>query len=189
MRLMEEKILAEGKVLPGGVLQVGSFLNQRIDTRFLKEMGRAMAELFAGEGVTLVLTVESSGIAIATAVGMELDVPIVFAKKQPSSNLSGEYWTAPVRSFTRQTEHTLIVSTEYLGPDDHVLLADDFLASGSALRAMLELTRRAGATVAGAAVAIEKKFQGGGDALRDAGIRVESLAKISRMDAQGIEFC
>ena len=185
---MEEKILAEGKVLPGGILKVGNFLNQRIDTAFLKDMARAIAELFADAGVNKVLTVESFGIAIAAAVGMEMGVPMVFAKKHTRGTVEGTVYSAPVHSFTHNTDYNMVVSTDYLCRDDCVLLVDDFLANGQALHGLIALVQQAGATVAGAATAIEKGFQGGGDSLRDMGVRVESLAIIESMDETGITF-
>ena len=188
MLLMEEKILKEGSVLPGGVLKVGSFLNQRIDTVFLGEIGREIARLYAGEGVNKILTVEASGIAIAAAAALEMRVPMVFAKKHRTSNVDGSVLSAPVHSFTHNTDYDIMVSRDYLGPGDRVLLVDDFLANGAALRGLLELAHSAGAEVAGAAVAIEKSFQGGGERLREAGVRVEALARISAMEDGEITF-
>lgn len=188
MRLMEEKILTEGKVLPGGILKVGSFLNQQIDTAFLHQIGDEIARLFGGEGITKVLTIEASGIAIAAAAGISLGVPMVFAKKHKTSNVDGSVYTSSVHSFTHNTNYTIVVSRDYLLPEDKVLLVDDFLANGQALNGLMDLVRQAGAEVAGVSVAIEKGFQGGGDALRAKGIRVESLAVIDAMDDTGITF-
>ena len=188
MLLMEEKILREGTVLPGGVLKVGSFLNQQVDTAFLKEMGREIARLFAHEKIDRVLTIEASGITVAVAAAMELGVPMVFAKKQKSSNIEGGVYTAHVHSFTHNADYDIVVSRDYLPAGGHVLLVDDFLAKGEALRGLMALVRAAGAEAAGAAVAIEKRFQGGGDALRAEGLRVESLAMIESMENGKIEF-
>ncbi len=188
MREMEEKILREGKVLPGGILKVGSFLNQQVDTAFLARMGREIARLYAGCGVTKVLTVEASGIAIAAAAGMAMDVPMVFAKKHKTSNVDGSVYSATVHSFTHNTDYHIVVSSDYLLAGDRVLLVDDFLANGNALNGLISLIGQAGASLAGVAVAIEKGFQGGGDALRASGIRVESLALIDRMDDTGVVF-
>ena len=188
MELMEHKIRAEGKVLPGGILKVGSFLNQQIDTAFLAEIGREVARLFDGCGVTKVLTIESSGIAIAAAAGMAMHVPLVFAKKHKTSNVDGSTYSTVVHSYTHNTDYTVVVSSDYLLPDDKVLLVDDFLANGKALIGLMELVNQAGATLVGAACAIEKGFQGGGDALRAAGLRVESLAIIERMSDDAITF-
>lgn len=188
MRLMEEKIRSEGKVLPGGVLKVGSFLNQRIDTVFLRQIGEEIARLFRDAGVSKILTVESSGIAIATAVGLEMNVPVVFAKKHKTSNVDGAVYTSVVHSFTHNTDYTIVVSTDYLCANDRVLLVDDFLANGKALAGLTELVDQAGAELVGAAIAIEKGFQNGGDSLRAKGVRVESLAIIDSMTDTDIAF-
>ena len=190
MLLMEEKILTEGQVLPGGILKVGSFLNQQIDTAFLRAIGQEIARLYGESGVTKVLTIEASGIAIAAAAAMELGVPMLFAKKHKTSNVDGTVYSTIVHSFTHGTDYTVVVSRDYLRADDTVLLVDDFLANGAALRGLVELCRQAGAAVAGAAIAIEKAFQGGGDLLRGQGLRVESLARIASLgDDGGISFC
>ena len=179
MEAMEKKILEEGKVLPGGILKVGSFLNQQIDTSFLAEMARAFAGLYKDAGVNKVLTIESSGIAIAAAVALEMGVPMVFAKKHKSSNVDGKVYTSVVHSYTHGTDYTIVVSADYLGENDRVLLVDDFLANGKALIGLTDL---------GAAIAIEKGFQGGGDALRAEGVRVESLAIVESMTDDTITF-
>lgn len=188
MRLMEEKIRQEGKVLPGGILKVGNFLNQQIDTAFLRQIGEEIARLYEGCGVDRILTIESSGIAIAAAAGMAMNVPLVFAKKHKSSNVDGQVYATVVHSFTHGTDYTVVVSCDYLPAGGKVLLVDDFLAGGNALRGLIDLCRQAGTEVVGAAVAIEKGFQGGGDALRKAGYRVESLALIDSMDDTSIRF-
>lgn len=185
---MEDKILAEGKVLPGGILKVGSFLNQKIDTCFLREMGEEIARLFASDNVTKILTIESSGIAIATAAGLQMQVPVVFAKKHKSSNVDGSTYTAVVHSYTHNTDYNIVVSSDYLCAGDRVLLVDDFLANGKALVGLTELVSQAGAVLVGAAVAIEKGFQGGGDSLRARGVRVESLAVLESMSDTSITF-
>ena len=188
MELMEQKIREEGKVLPGGILKVGSFLNQQIDTGFLAQVGAEIARLFQGTGVSKVLTIESSGIAIGAAAGMALGVPLVFAKKHKTSNVDGNTYSTLVHSYTHNTDYTVVVSSDYLLPSDHVLLVDDFLANGKALVGLIDLVSQAGAELVGAACAIEKGFQGGGDALREKGIRVESLAIIDEMSDTGITF-
>ena len=185
---MEEKIRSEGRVLPGGILKVGSFLNQQIDTAFLRAMGREIARLYADSGVTKILTIEASGIAIAAAAAMELGVPMLFAKKHKTSNVDGSVYSTVVHSFTHGTDYTVVVSRDYLLPSDTVLLVDDFLANGAALRGLVDLCSQAGSTVAGAAIAIEKAFQGGGDALRQSGVRVESLAVIESMSDGAVTF-
>ena len=182
MKAMENKILAEGKVLPGGVLKVGSFLNQQIDTAFLEEMGEEILRLYGDSGVTKILTIESSGIAIATAAGIKMGVPVVFAKKHRSSNVDGKAYSTKVHSFTHGDDYNVVVSTDYLKEGDRILLVDDFLAHGHALKGLMDLVEQAGATLVGAAVAIEKCFQDGGDKLRAQGVRIEALASIASME-------
>lgn len=188
MRQMEEKILHEATILPGNILKAGNFLNQQIDTTFLKEMGDEIARLFGDSGVTKILTIESSGIAIAAAAGIAMNVPVVFAKKHKSSNVDGSTYTTVVHSYTHGTDYNVVVSADYLCNGDTVLLVDDFLASGNALYGLMDLCSQAGAKLAGVAIAIEKGFQGGGDALRAKGIRVESLAIIDSMDNGNVVF-
>lgn len=188
MELMKEKIRTEGKVLPGGILKVGSFLNQMIDTPFLNEIGKEIARLFDGCGVTKILTIESSGIAIAVAAGLVMQVPVVFAKKHKTSNVDGSVYSTVVHSYTHNTDYTVVVSSDYLNHGDRVLLVDDFLANGKALAGLARLVEQAGGELVGAASAIEKGFQGGGDAMRAQGIRVESLAIIDSMDDNAITF-
>ena len=189
MRALEEKILSEGRVLEGGVLQVGSFLNQLVDTSFTNEMAADIASEFAGSGVTKILTIETSGIMIAFAIAAHLDVPMVFAKKNKTSNLDGKLLTAEIRSFTHNNTYTAAVCADYIRPDDKILIVDDFLANGEALRGLISMVRSGGASVAGCAVQIEKGFQHGGDRLREEGYRVYSLAIIDDMSPErGIVF-
>ena len=188
IRALEQKILAEGKILPGEVLKVGSFLNQQIDTKLLKDMGDEIARLYEGNNVTKVLTIESSGIAIAYAAGLSMGLPVVFAKKHSSSNLSGNILTSQVYSYTHQQTYDIMVSGDYITSNDTVLIVDDFLAKGNALNGLIEIVNKAGAKLAGCAIAIEKGFQGGGDELRAKGIRIESLAIIDKMTDDSLEF-
>ena len=188
MKAMEERILREGSVLPGGVLKVGSFLNQQIDAKLLKEIGEETARLFAEEEITKVLTIESSGIAIGTAIAMELGVPMVFAKKHKTSNVDGAFYSTVVHSYTHNTDYTVVVSKEYISAGETVLIVDDFLACGNAVKGLMQMVEEAGATLVGVSAAIEKGFQGGGDALREKGIHVESLAVIDSMDDNSITF-
>lgn len=188
IRALEQRILAEGRVLPGEVLKVGSFLNQQIDTRLIKEMGEEIARLFACNNVTKVLTIESSGIAIAYAAAEAMGLPVVFAKKHSTSNLSGNVLTSKVFSYTHQQTYDIFVSADFITSDDTVLIVDDFLAKGNALAGLIEIVGKAGAKLAGCAIAIEKGFQGGGDSLRAKGIRVESLAIIDKMTDDSLEF-
>ncbi len=188
IKALEEKILMEGKVLPGNVLQVGSFLNQQLDIDFLKKIGAEIARLYKDDAVNKILTIEASGIAIAVAAGFYMDVPVVFAKKNRSNNVAGDAYTVEVESYTHATVNKIVVSKEFLDKNDRVLIVDDFLANGKALNGLTQIVNDAGATVVGAAIAIEKGFQGGGDALRRRGIRVESLAIIDKMTDDSLEF-
>lgn len=188
MKKMEEKILTEGKVYEGGILKVGSFLNQQIDSDFMMEVGEEIARLFKDENVTKVITVEASGIAIALAAGAALHVPAVFAKKHSTSNIRAEVYSTVVYSFTHERHYNIVVSKEYITKDDTVVIVDDFLARGNALEGLIDIVNQAGAKLAGCAVAIEKGFQGGGDELRRRGIRVEALALIDSMSTDEISF-
>ena len=188
MKQMEEKILREGQVLPGDILKVGSFLNQNIDTEFLGQMAKEFSRLFADDGVNKVLTIEASGIAIAAAVGMEMGVPVLFAKKHRTSNVDGSTYSAKVHSFTHNEDYNVVVSSDYLLPTDRVLLVDDFLANGQALRGLMSLCEQAGAEVVGVAIAIEKCFSGAGDRLRAQGVHLESLAQIESMTENEVVF-
>ena len=188
IRALEERILAQGKVLPGEILKVGDFLNQQIDPDLLMQMGDEIAELYKDAGVTKILTIESSGIAVAFAAGYAMGVPVVFAKKHASINLSDDVLTSQVYSYTHQKTYDIVVSRDYIKEEDTVLIVDDFLAKGNALKGLIEITDKAGASLAGAAIAIEKGFQGGGDELRAKGIRVESLAIIESMSDDSLTF-
>ncbi|MBR5140283.1 MAG: xanthine phosphoribosyltransferase [Clostridia bacterium] len=188
MRELEEKILKEGTVLPGEILKVGSFLNQQIDVAFLMRMGDEVARLYRGEEITKVLTIEASGIAFAFAIAERLGVPMAFAKKHSSANVSGEVYTARVHSYTHNRDNDIVISKEYLKSEDKVLIADDFLAVGGALGGLLSIVEQAKASLVGCAIAIEKGFQGGGDKLRAKGIRVESLAIIESMSDDSLTF-
>lgn len=188
MKSLEEKILCEGTVLDGGVLKVGSFLNQQIDTKFLGEMGEEIARLYSDCEITKILTVEASGIAIAAAAGLSIGVPMVFAKKSKTVNVSGETYCAKVYSFTHKVENTILVPKSYISPEDKILIVDDFLAMGEAFEGLISICEQAGASVVGCTAAVEKGFQGGGDRLRSRGIRVHSLAVIDDMSNGVIKF-
>lgn len=188
MKALEEKIVTEGTVLPGNVLKVGSFLNQQMDSDFIMEIGNEIARLYAGEKITRVLTVESSGIALAVAAGIALHVPSVFAKKHRSANMPKEVYTASVYSYTHKETYEIAVAKEYIRRDDRVLIVDDFLANGNAVHGLMRILEEAGATLAGCAFAIEKGFQGAGDALRAQGIRVDSLAIVDAMTDESVVF-
>lgn len=188
MLALEEKILKEGKVLPGNILKVGSFLNHQIDVDFIMEMGREIARLFGDDKITKILTIETSGIPIAVAAGAAMHIPVVFAKKHKTSNVSGNIYKTVVHSYTHGTDYTVVVESDYLSSEDNVLIVDDFLANGKALKGLLDIVAQAGASSAGAVCAIEKGFQHGGDELRADGIRVESMAIIDSMENGKIIF-
>ena len=188
MKALEEKILSDGEVLPGGVLKVGSFLNQQIDIKFLMAMGKDIANAFSGLGVTKVLTVEASGIAFAVAAANFLGVPLAFAKNNKTSNVSSEVYSAFVDSYTHGKTYEIMIPKEYITSKDRVLIVDDFLACGNAMKGLCKIISDAGAEVVGVSAAIEKGFQGGGDELRRMGIKVYSLAIIDSMENGKIVF-
>lgn len=188
MNALEEKILKEGKVLPGDILKVDCFLNHCLDVSFLLEMGREIASLYENQKVNKILTIETSGIPIAFAAAQYMNVPVVFAKKDKSGNISSNVYSSRVESFTRKNVYDAVVSKEYLKESDNVLVIDDFLAKGNALTGLIDIINQAGACLAGCAIAIEKGFQGGGDELRKNGIRVESLAIIESMTDDSLTF-
>ena len=188
MRALEERILADGKILPGNILNVGHFLNQQIDTQLMGAMGEEVARLYAGEGVTKVLTVEASGIAFAYAIARAMGLPMVFAKKGSAANVAGDVYGAEVYSYTHRQSYQIVVSNDLISKDDVVLLADDFLANGKALEGLVEIVQQAGARLAGAAIAIEKGFQQGGADLRAQGVRVDSLAIVDSMTDDSLTF-
>lgn len=190
MQLLEKKILEEGKVYQGDVLKVDGFLNHRMDVDFLCRLGEEFYRLFEDCGVNKILTIEASGIGIACLTAQFFHCPVLFAKKSKTLNISDSLLHSKVHSYTHNTDHDVVVSKSYLTAEDRVLIIDDFLANGSALSALVDLCRQAGATVVGAGIAIEKAYQSGGKMIRDMGIRVESLARIESMNEQGeITFC
>ena len=184
MNFLEERIAKDGVVKAGNVLKVDSFLNHQMDIALLDEIGREFRRRFSGRPVTKVLTIESSGIAIAYPVAREFGVPMVFAKKSKSINLDGEMYVAEVESFTHGNKNQVVVSKKFLSPDDHVLIIDDFLANGCALRGLIYIVEDAGATVEGLGIAIEKGFQIGGSTMRELGYHLESLAIVDAMDEE-----
>ena len=182
MNFLEARIQKDGNVKPGNVLKVDSFLNHQMDIALLEEMGHEFVRRFAGETISKVLTIETSGIAIAYPVARELGVPLVFAKKSKSINLDGEMYVAEVESFTHKKTNQVIVSKKFLNPGDRVLIIDDFLANGCALQGLISLVDAAEAEVVGCGIAIEKGFQEGGERIRNLGYHLESLAIVDHMD-------
>ncbi len=189
MRLLEERIKRDGKIGEGDVLKVDSFLNHRIDVRFLCELGKEFHRRFADCDVNKILTIEASGIGIACLTAQFFDCPVVFAKKTKTNNIYSEVYTSQVHSYTHQKTYDIVVSREFLLPEDRVLIIDDFLAKGSALMALADLIEHAGAHVVGAGIVIEKSYQSGAELVRERGIRLESLARIKSMSVEhGVEF-
>ena len=182
MKSLEERIRKDGVVKAGNVLKVDSFLNHQMDVELFNEMGKEFKRLFADCPINKILTIEASGIGIACIVAQHFHVPVVFAKKTQSINIDGEVYSTKIESFTHKRVYDVIVSKKYISPEDHVLIIDDFLANGCAVRGLIEMIQSAGATVEGVGIAIEKGQQSGGRMLREDGIRVESLAIIDSMD-------
>ncbi len=183
MNFLEERIVKDGVVKEGNVLKVDSFLNHQMDVELFDKMGEEYARRFAGKKITKILTIEASGIGIASVVALHFHVPVVFAKKSQSINLDGEMYTAEVESFTHKNVNHIIVSKKFITPEDHVLIIDDFLANGCALQGLIQIVKQAGATVEGIGIAIEKGFQSGGRIIRNLGYQLESLAIVESMDA------
>mgnify|MGYP003820512417 CR=1 FL=1 len=185
MKELDERILSEGIVRPGDVLKIDSFLNHQCDVELYNRMGEEWAQHFAGKRVDKILTIEASGIGIACVAAQHFgEVPVVFARKTESINLDGEQWRTSIRSYTHQREYTVIVAKRFLTAGTHVLIIDDFLANGYALKGLLEICDQAGAIVEGIGIAVEKGFQPGGATLRDSGYDLYSLAVIKSMDAE-----
>ena len=182
MKLLEERIRKDGTVKAGNVLKVDSFLNHQMDIDLFNEMGKEWARLFADRKITNILTVEASGIGIACVAAQHFHVPVVFAKKSQSVNIDGEVYSTKIESFTHKRVYDVIVSKKFLHPEDHILIIDDFLANGCALEGLIDIVNKAGASVEGVGIAVEKGFQKGGDLIRSKGIRVESLAIVESMD-------
>lgn len=190
MQLLEERILKDGKVFPGNVLKVDSFLNHQVDVELINEIGKEFYRLFKDCGVNKIFTIEASGIGIACITAQYFHVPVVFAKKTLGKNIAADVYSTPIKSFTHGKTYDVIVSQEFLNKEDKILIIDDFLAQGCALNGLIELIKSAGAQIVGAGIVIEKAFQQGGDLIRSEGVRVESLARIELMTDDGkITFC
>ena len=185
MELLEQRIRQDGKVKGTSILKVDSFLNHQMDIELFSQMGQEFFRLFGDCGVNKILTIEASGIGMACVTAQYFHCPVVFAKKSMSSNISDHVYSAPVKSFTHGNQYNAIVSKEYLHPEDRILVIDDFLAMGEALRGLFPLVQQSGATLIGAGIAVEKAFQPGGDQLRSEGYRIESLARVAAMSEEG----
>ncbi|WP_160723428.1 xanthine phosphoribosyltransferase [Bacillus sp. USDA818B3_A] len=188
MRLLEEKIALEGRVLSDQVLKVDSFLNHQIDPLLMNEIGKEFASRFANEGITKIVTIESSGIAPAVMAGLYMNVPVVFARKRKSLTLIDDLLTASVHSFTKNETNEISISKKYLDQHDHVLVIDDFLANGQAALGLVDIVKQSGANVKGIGIVIEKSFQQGAEKLRELGLRVESLARIASLKNGEVQF-
>lgn len=189
MKYLEEKIIKDGVVKPGNILKVDNFLNHQIDVVTLNEMGKEFKRLFADKPINKILTIEASGIAIATMAALHFDnAPVVFAKKAKSRNIDNDLYTSVVHSYTYGKDYTITVAKKFLSPDDHILIVDDFMALGNAMMGLLDVVKQSGATVEGIGISIEKGFQPGGQRLRDMGYNLHSLAIVESMNENKIIF-
>ena len=188
MRQLEQRILEDGRVLPGEVLKVDGFLNHQVDPDLMFAIGSEFAHLFRSEGITKILTVESSGIAPAVMTGLQLHVPVVFARKHKSVTLIDDLFTAEVYSYTKKTSNQISIAKKFLSADDKVLIIDDFLANGQAVQGLFEICDQAKAEIAGAGMVIEKVFQTGHQMIKDRGVRLESLAQITSFEGNQVHF-
>lgn len=188
MELLKQKILNEGKVLSDSVLKVDAFLNHQIDPVLMQQIGKTFSELFSDAGITKVLTLESSGIAPSVMTGLELGVPVIFARKRKSLTLTDHLYTTQVHSYTKKETSEISISQSFISDHDTVLVIDDFLANGQAALGLMDLVEQAAATLAGIGIVIEKAFQDGGEQLRERGIRVESLASIASLAGGKVTF-
>ena len=183
MNFLEERIMKDGVVKEGNILKVDSFLNHQMDVKLFKQMGEEFKRRFAGKNINKIITIEASGIGIACIVAECFDVPVVFAKKSQSVNIDGDVYSAEVESFTHKCKNQVLISKKFVGPEDHVLVIDDFLANGCALQGLISIVNQAGGTVEGIGIAVEKGFQQGGQIIRNLGYQLESLAIVDGMNA------
>lgn len=183
MNFLEERIVKDGVVKEGNILKVDSFLNHQMDVKLFKQMGEEFKRRFAGKNINKIITIEASGIGIACIVAECFDVPVVFAKKSQSVNIDGDVYSAEVESFTHKCKNQVLISKKFVGPEDHVLIIDDFLANGCALQGLISIVNQAGGTVEGIGIAVEKGFQQGGQIIRNLGYQLESLAIVDGMNA------
>ena len=183
MNFLEERIMKDGVVKEGNILKVDSFLNHQMDVKLFKQMGEEFKRRFAEKNINKIITIEASGIGIACIVAECFDVPVVFAKKSLSVNIDGDVYSAEVESFTHKCKNQVLISKKFVGPEDHVLIIDDFLANGCALQGLISIVNQAGGTVEGIGIAVEKGFQQGGQIIRNLGYQLESLAIVDGMNA------
>ncbi|MDO4477651.1 MAG: xanthine phosphoribosyltransferase [Lachnospiraceae bacterium] len=188
MKALEERILKDGQVRPGHILKVDSFLNHQMDIPFINEIGKEFHRLFGHKPVNKILTIEASGIGVACLAAQYFNVPVVFAKKSQSLNIDGEMLSTKIVSYTHKKTYDVILSKRFLGPDDHVLVIDDFMANGCAALGLIDIIQKSGATLEGVGIVIEKGFQDGGQKIRDMGIDLKSLAIIEEMTDDSLTF-
>lgn len=188
MELLKKRIMEEGKILPGNIVKVDGFLNHRVDTELMEQIAEEFKKRFDTSKVTLVLTAEASGIALATICARAMGVPMVFAKKAKSDNIEGGLYQSDIFSYTYKKKVTLLVSKDWISAGDKVLIVDDFMANGEAMRGLCDIVKEAGAELVGIGIAVEKGFQHGGDRIREAGINIQSLAIIDSADENGFVF-
>lgn len=189
MKLLEEKILSDARILEGNVIKVDSFLNHRLETKFLDKLAAEIANYFSGKGINKILTIEASGIALAILTATHMDnIPVVFAKKARSKNMDAEVFSSQVKSYTYDKTYNVTVSKKYLSPADKLLIIDDFLATGFAMEGLIDVSNQGGAEIKGLAAAVEKGFQKGGDNLREKGFDLLSLAIVDSIEGGNIVF-
>ena len=188
MKELVERIKEDGQILDGNILKVDGFLNHQIDIHLMKQIGQEFYRLYKDENITKILTIEASGIAIASFVADAFDVPLLFAKKSQSTNLGSDVYTSKVYSYTHNREYTITVSKKYMHENDRFLIIDDFMANGLAMQGLIDIVKKSGATLEGAGIVIEKGFQNGGQKIRDMGVRLESLAIVDSMTDDSLTF-
>ena len=188
MKLLEDRIRSDGEVLPGNVLKINSFLNHQVDPELMKKVGEKFSQLFKDSGITKVLTCEASGIAPGVMTAYELHVPLVFARKKKPATLNDAVYWADVYSYTKKVTNQICVEQKFLHKDDHLLIIDDFLANGEAVKGMINIANQAGTEVAGVGIVVAKTFQGGSDWLKEHGYRLEALAEIASLANNQVHF-
>ena len=189
MKLLEDRIIKDGKILEGDIVKVDSFLNHQLDIKFLNTLAEDVARYFKNKNINKILTIEASGIAFATVISENMNyIPVVFSKKKKTLNIGDSLWQSHVKSYTTKKDYMISVSKEFIGKDDNLLIVDDFLAEGNALRGLIDISKKAGANIEGISVAVEKGYQGGGDYVRKLGYDLYSLAIIDSIENGKFSF-
>ncbi len=188
MQLLQDRICAEGRVLPGNIIKIDGFLNHQVDIQLMQQLAKEFRRLFPQKEINKILTVEASGIALGAITALEFGVPLVFAKKAKSDNIEGGLYQSEIYSYTYKKKVTLLMAKQWLTENDNVLIVDDFLANGEALRGLIEIVNQSGANLIGVGVAVEKGFQTGGQRLREQGVNLKSLAIIESAQEKNIVF-